>query len=98
MCFLPLSGAYAFGSGGGDNRVTLDKADQIGRVRALTAWSVGQGFYRFNHTIFDYVWDTPLTGDLPVDILYYLPEYCVYAETPGKKLWGGPPCKAFLLT
>jgi len=85
-CFLPLSASYAIVSGGGDNRVPLDMVGEIGRVGALAAWRVGQGIYRFDPTVFECVWDTPLTGNLPVDVLYYLPEYCVYIETPGKKL------------
>jgi hypothetical protein len=32
--------------------------------------------------------ETPLTGDIPHDILFNLPEWCVYVETPGLMLFG----------
>ena len=51
---------------------------QIGIVGALAAWRATQGVYRFDPTIFDAVWDTPLTGELPTALLYRLPEWCCY--------------------
>ncbi len=37
-CFTPLATAYAIVSGGGDNRVSLDTAGDVGRLAALSAW------------------------------------------------------------
>jgi hypothetical protein len=31
------------------------------------------------------LWATPVAGDLPVEILHRLPEWCVYIETPGRE-------------
>lgn len=45
---------------------------------------MSQGIYRFDPDLFEAVWNTPLEGGLPVDLLYRLPEWCVYVETPGK--------------
>jgi hypothetical protein len=37
---------------------------------------------------------TPLSGDLPVDTLFHLPEWCVYVETPGRR-WAGRELHGF---
>lgn len=39
--------------------------------------------YRFDDTLLQSLIDTPVAGDLPVEVLYRLPEWCVYIETPG---------------
>lgn len=62
-------------------------------IGALSAWRQTKGIYRFDETILDALWETPITGDIPVEILQHLPEWCVYIETPGKtafesKLYG----------
>lgn len=89
-CFLPLSGYYAI--------VSTEAAAQgidilspeghyllndIGVMGALGAWRVTQGVYRFDPDVYREVIDTPLTGDLPHEIFFNLPEWCVYVETPG---------------
>lgn len=42
-----------------------------------------QGIYRFDPDLYDALIATPLTGDLPDELLYRLPEWGVYLETPG---------------
>ncbi|MFO1207058.1 MAG: hypothetical protein U1E63_15275 [Burkholderiales bacterium] len=44
-----------------------------------------EGIYRFDPTLYESLISTPLSGDLPIDPLYRLPEWCVYIETPGLK-------------
>jgi len=45
--------------------------------------------YRFDPAVYESVRDTPLTGDLPCDVFYRLPEWCVYIETPDvQTAWG----------
>lgn len=79
-CFLPLAGAHAIVSGAPGH--PLDVAQEIGIFGALAAWRVTQGIYRFDSDLYASVIDTPLTGDIPCDVLYQLPEWCVYVETP----------------
>lgn len=88
-CFLPLAGAYAVVSGGGSNRVQLDRAGDVARLGALMAWRMTQGIYRFDPAVYDAVSDTPVGGDLPADALMQLPEWCVYIETPGMNISAG---------
>jgi len=89
-CYLPLAAAYAIVSGGGDRRVGLDQAGDVGRLGALMAWRVTQGIYRFSTPLYERVIETPIAGDIPHEILYRLPEWCVYVETPGMQ-WKDTP-------
>jgi len=77
-CYCPLSATYAIVSGGGDLDPTL--VGDIARLGALAAWRVSQGVYRFDPALYAAIIDTPIC-QLPVDVLYYLPEWCVYIET-----------------
>lgn len=82
-CFVPLAGAFAIISGGAD--LPLYMGGDIGVLAGLAAWRTTQGIYRFDETVFDAVWNTEIKGDLPTDVLFCLPEWCCYIETPGKK-------------
>lgn len=88
-CFLPLGGAYAIVSESlGVERLTPYMVGDVGRLAALAAWRVTQGIYRFDGALYEALVDTPVTGDLPCDVLYRLPEWCVYVETPGGRWLG----------
>lgn len=50
---------------------------------ALASWRVTQGIYRFDPDLFECVWETPLDSEIPGEILFRLPEWCVYVMTPG---------------
>lgn len=89
-CWMPLAGTYAVLSGGGDNRCTVEQAADVGILGGLAAWRATQGIYRVHPTLLAELLDTPITGDLPADVLTRLPEWCVYVETPGCDLWGMP--------
>lgn len=51
-------------------------------TQCLAAWRMTQGIYRIDPTLYTALIDTPITGDVPADVLLYLPEWCVYVETP----------------
>lgn len=69
-------------------RANPDSTKDIAIVGALAAWRVTQGVYRFHPELFKAVWETSLEGELPVDLFFRLPEWCVYVETPGEKFYG----------
>lgn len=50
----------------------------------LSAWRITKGVYRFDEDLLDAVWNTPITGDLPGEVLEHLPEWSLYIPTPGK--------------
>jgi hypothetical protein len=92
-CYLPLAAAYAIVSGGGENQVSAARAGDIARIGALAAWRMTQGIYRFDPALYEALIDTPVTGDLPAEILTHAPEWCIYIETPdrsfaGERLYG----------
>jgi hypothetical protein len=92
-CYCPMAAAYAIVSGGGDNRVSARMIADVARLSALAAWRVTQGVYRFDPALYSAIIGTSLDGDLPTEVLYRMPEWCVYIETPdmlwhGKRLYG----------
>jgi len=52
-------------------------------LAAIAAWRATQGIYRVHPTLLEELLGTPVSGDLPAEVLMRLPEWCVYVETPG---------------
>jgi hypothetical protein len=84
-CWCPLAAAYAIASvkdprhpTGPDPQVSVD----VGPLGALAAWRMTRGIYRYDSDLFRALWQTPIEGNLPIDVLYRLPEWCVYIEVP----------------
>ena len=92
-CFLPLSATYAIVTRG-KTLQSADQAQHVGILGALAAWRVTQGIYRFDPTTFDALWKTPVTGDIPTEVLFHLPEWCVYIPTPDQT-WQGATLNGF---
>lgn len=62
-------------------------------LSTFSSWSITQGVYGFDETIYDELCKTEFKGEIPVDVLYRIPEWGVYIKTPnlsysGKKLYG----------
>lgn len=80
-CYLPLAGGIAAATQG-RNPTSLDEQLQVARdaatITALAAWRQTKGIYQFHPDLLDALWDTPVTGDLPTQVLKRLPEWCVY--------------------
>lgn len=89
-CFMPLAAAYSIVSAEhGVSRITdLSTVGDVSRIGALAAWRITQGMYRFDPALFPHIWSTPVSGDIPVEVLYQMPEWCVYVETPDTMLKG----------
>ncbi len=79
-CYMPIAGGYAVVSGGGDRRVPFERADHPAIVTALGTWRITQGIYRFDPTLLSELLETSLEGDIPVEHLQRLPEWCVYVD------------------
>lgn len=96
-CFMPLAGAYTIISLEAEKQ-SMNIADKeniflfndVGIIGALAAWRATQGIYRFDPDIYAEIIKTPLVGDLPHQILFNLPEWCVYIETPGMTITSIP--------
>jgi len=63
--------------------VTTPRAGDIAVVSAPAAWRQGRGIYRVGPGLAEALAGTDLDGDLPVDVLYRLPEWCVYISGMG---------------
>lgn len=85
-CFLPI-GAFA-SLIDGDGIFGPWQAREAAILAAVGTWRVTQGIYRFDPEVMEAVWDTPIEGNLPVEPLYRLPEWCPYVETPGRSFAG----------
>lgn len=79
-CYCPTDAAYSVLTNGGRRSLTPQQAPEVARIAALAAWRATQGIYRFDRTLISELLRTPLTGELPVDHLLRLPEWCVYVE------------------
>lgn len=84
-CWVPLAGAMAVITKGRDE-LAVECAGDVGRVGALAAWRQTQGIYQIDDTLLGALWNTTLDGEIPVDVLYRLPEWCVYVPTPGRAI------------
>jgi hypothetical protein len=83
-CYLPLAGAHAIASGGRSAPIAPPHAAWVGRIGALAAWRPTQGIYRYDPELLEGLWTTPLSGELPVELFFRLPEWCVYLELGGR--------------
>jgi hypothetical protein len=80
-CFLPFDLSLLLASRGGNVKDSEKPLwGDVVTVAALTSWRPTQGIYKFHPEVFSALWDTPLDGDIPVDLLYRLPEWCCYID------------------
>ena len=57
--------------------------DEIMTIGTMYTWRASKGVYRFAGEIYNALISQPLTGNLPCECLYRLPEWAVFVETPG---------------
>lgn len=76
-------------------RATPEALYYVSAASGLAAWRQTQGIYRFDPDVFDAVWETPITGEIPVEALIRLPEWAVYVETPGREMRRGERLHGF---
>lgn len=88
-CYLPIASGVAVATRGAEDP-TIQQQCATGTAPAalvaLAAWRVSKGIWDFDPDLFSELWDTPVEGALPTELLYRLPEWCPYICTPGAKL------------
>lgn len=57
-------------------------------IYVLSAWRVGQGIYRFDPDLYQALLRSDIDSSIPTSVLFRLPEYGVYVETPGMVING----------
>lgn len=80
--YCPMAVAYAIIAGGAGRTVPLLASPDISRLAALAAWRPTQGIYRFDRDLFEALARTPVSGELPCELLHRLPAWAVYVEAP----------------
>ena len=73
----------------------LTHMDEMMTIGSMYVWRASKGIYRFAPEIYEALISQPLTGNLPMDCLYHLPEWAVYIETPGLS-YERHPMKGFI--
>ena len=93
-CFMPMAAWYAVVSQDNINdllpgqRLPPHLIPDVGRLAALGTWRYSQGIYRLDSDVQAALGDTIIVGDIPSEVLFRLPEWCVYVETPGRTWMG----------
>lgn len=64
------------------------------KLAALGAWRYSQGIYRYDTNVYNELINTIPSGEMPTEVLFRLPEWCVYIETPNRT-WEGTPLYGF---
>lgn len=83
-CYCPVSGARAVVAHRWGPRTPADAMMDTATLAAASAWRQTQGIYRYEPAMRDALWHTPLAEELPVELLYRLPEWCPYLDLGGK--------------
>lgn len=82
-CFLPGALWYRVWQEAGLPAPCKELEYYTALLPVLGAWRVTQGVYRFEPALFDALCDTPVMGEVPCEVFFRLPEWCVYVMTPG---------------
>ncbi len=78
-CFAPMAARYAIVSGGR----ALSQPSEVMWVSAMQAavlWRPSKSVYRLEPELHDALVETPISGDIPSEVIRQLPEWCVYIE------------------
>jgi hypothetical protein len=96
-CYVPMAGCNgivckAVGMSLDQLKVYApERLNESTALASLAAWRMTQGIYRIDPTLCDALFKSKLTGDIPQEILFRMPEWCIYIETPGLSFGPGTP-------
>ena len=83
-CYLPIHAGVAIATQGRPNP-EIQMSIWPALISGISSWRVTQGVYRFDPDLFRTLIEQPMEGVIPCDVVYRLPEWAVYIETPGMK-------------
>ena len=85
-CFLPMAAWYAIVTETFQTQqLNIEQAAQVSKLAAIGTWRYSQGIYRYQPEFYKAVTATVPNGELPSEVFYRLPEWCIYVETPEMK-------------
>lgn len=83
-CFLPMAAWYAIACDRYQvSSLNLDQVRDVSELAAIGTWRYSQGVYRLQPDFFSAICDSEISGDLPSEVLYRLPQWSIYVESPG---------------
>ncbi len=80
-CYLPMIAAHAIVLRGQPLR-SQEQVVDVSALSAMAPWRLTKGVYRFDPDLYAALVGTDLRGPIPCDVLFRLPEWCLYMETP----------------
>jgi hypothetical protein len=84
-CYAPIELVRALLVGAAENSGIRNPkpllTDLVG-VAMLAAWRTTQGIYVFDPDAQQDIWNTPVSGDIPSDVLFHLPQWCCFVNAP----------------
>src|SRR5215469_3202672 len=86
-CYAPIGLVRALVVGAAENSGIRDPKPlltDLVAVSMLAAWRTTQGIYVFDTDVQHDIWNTPVSGDIPSDVLFHLPEWCCFVSAPGR--------------
>ena len=84
-CYLPWQAAGGLVTMDGPAREPIYEKIEACRVAALGSWRVAKEVYVFDETVFEELWETPMEGNIPIDVLHRLPTWCAYVPFPAPR-------------
>lgn len=98
-CFCPMAGAHAIVFHSGTQGVGPDNVHHVGILAALAAWRPTKGVYQFDNDLFKALVETPVSADLPIELFFRLPEWCLYVAVPDEisLVYRGEPLTGFFV-
>lgn len=94
-CFLPMAAWYAMVSARHNTeKVHPDSLGEVSRLAAIGTWRYSQGIYRVDPDLMPALAESRVSGKLPSEVLFRLPEWSLYVETPCQK-WQGDELHGF---
>jgi len=87
-CFMPMAAWYSVvANNAGIDRLPLHLIGDVAHLAAIGTWRYSQGVYRFDPETANALSDTVLHGEMPVDVIFRLPEWSLYIEMPEDYQW-----------
>lgn len=80
-CFAPFAAYEAIITIYRECEGNQETFGDIEKLAALSSWRYTQGVYEFEQTIYESISNNKMTGNIPVDVIYRMPEWCVYIKT-----------------
>jgi len=87
-CYMPFNGWCWIVQNTEINNDDETEASHTAILAALGAWRYTQGIYRFHPEILSALLDTEIGGVLPAEVLFRLPEWCVFVDIPDTTVQG----------